>query len=72
MLLTLVAIGTSMPSWVQTGFQDYSKRFPPDFRFQLIEVPASKRSKNTNIPRALAEEGERMLAAIPKIVGLSL
>lgn len=66
MHLFLIAIGTSMPAWVQTGFQDYCKRFPPDFRLQLIEIPASKRTKNTNIARTIDEEGERMLTAIPK------
>ncbi len=66
MQLVLIAIGTTMPSWVQTGFQDYGKRFPADFRLQLVEIPANKRTKNTNIARAIQEEGERMLAAIPK------
>lgn len=66
MQLALVAIGTGMPGWIQTGFRDYYKRFPTELRLQLIEITASKRTKNTNISRALQEEGERMLAAIPK------
>ncbi len=66
MHLYLIAIGTSMPSWIQTGFQEYCKRLPADFRLQLLEIPLHKRSKTTNIDNAVHEEGERMLAAIPK------
>lgn len=66
MHFTIVAIGKSMPSWIQEGFQDFSKRFPPEFHFQLIEVEAAKRSKNADIARVLHDEGERMQALIPK------
>jgi len=55
-----------MPAWVQAGLQDYSKRFPPELRFQLIEIEAGKRGKNADIARILQEEGEKMLAAVPK------
>lgn len=66
MHLNLIAIGKTMPAWVQTGFQDYSKRFPLDFRFQLFEIEPAKRTKNADIPRILQDEGERMLTIIPK------
>lgn len=66
MHFTLYAIGKSMPSWVQNGFQDYAKRFPPEFHFQLVEIEAAKRHKNAEITRLIDEEGERMLAVIPK------
>lgn len=38
MKLQLVAVGTKMPDWVQTGFLDYIKRFPKDMPFELTEV----------------------------------
>jgi 23S rRNA (pseudouridine1915-N3)-methyltransferase len=64
--LQLVAVGTKMPDWVQTGFMEYLRRFPKDMPFELIEVTAGKRSKNADIKRILEKEGEAMLAAVGK------
>lgn len=40
MKLQLVAVGTKMPDWVQTGFSEYLRRFPKDMPFELVEIPA--------------------------------
>jgi len=40
--LQLVAVGTKMPDWVQTGFTEYLRRFPKDMPFELVEIPAGK------------------------------
>jgi 23S rRNA (pseudouridine1915-N3)-methyltransferase len=64
--LQLVAVGTKMPDWVQTGFMEYLRRFPKDMPFELTEVPAGKRGKNADIKRILEKEGEAMLAAVGK------
>nr|WP_255694176.1 23S rRNA (pseudouridine(1915)-N(3))-methyltransferase RlmH [Pantoea sp. MHSD4] len=64
--MQLVAVGTKMPDWVQTGFMEYLRRFPKDMPFELIEVTAGKRSKNADIKRILEKEGEAMLAAVGK------
>lgn len=45
MKLQLVAVGTKMPDWVQTGFTEYLRRFPKDMPFELIEIPAGKRGQ---------------------------
>lgn len=66
MKLQLVAVGTKMPDWVQTGFMDYLHRFPKDMPFELTEIPAGKRGKNADIKRILDKEGEQMLAAVGK------
>lgn len=66
MKLQLIAVGTKMPDWVQTGFMDYLHRFPKDMLFELIEIPAGKRGKNADIKRILEKEGELMLAAVGK------
>ncbi|NJD85067.1 23S rRNA (pseudouridine(1915)-N(3))-methyltransferase RlmH [Candidatus Erwinia dacicola] len=63
MKLQLVAVGTKMPDWVQTGFLEYLRRFPKDMPFELTEVPSGKRGKNADIKRILEKEGEMMLAA---------
>nr|WP_255698513.1 MULTISPECIES: 23S rRNA (pseudouridine(1915)-N(3))-methyltransferase RlmH [Plesiomonas] len=64
--MQLVAVGTKMPAWVETGFQEYVRRFPKDMPFELLEIPAGKRGKNADIKRILEKEGEQTLAAIPK------
>lgn len=66
MKLQLVAVGTKMPDWVQTGFTEYLRRFPKDMPFELVEIPAGKRGKNADIKRILDKEGELMLAAAGK------
>lgn len=55
-----------MPNWVEQGFNEYIRRFPPDMPVQLTEITAGKRGKNADIGRILKKEGESMLAAIPK------
>lgn len=55
-----------MPDWVQTGINDYQKRFGPDINVQWKEIALGNRGKNADIARAMAQEGEQMLAAIGK------
>lgn len=66
MRLHLIAVGTRMPAWVTQGYAEFTQRLPPDCALQLTEIPAGKRGKNADIARVLAQEGERMLAALPK------
>lgn len=55
-----------MPDWVKSGYDEYAKRLPRECRLQLVEIPAGQRGKGANLARAIQEEGERMLAALPK------
>jgi len=64
MLIRLLAIGTKMPQWITDGFQDYAKRFTGGCTLELCEIPAEKRTKNSDIPRLIEREGEKLLAAI--------
>ncbi len=66
MKLILIAVGSKMPAWVQTGYDEYARRFSRDLPLELIEIPAGKRGKNADIKRILEQEGEKMLAAVPK------
>lgn len=66
MHINLLAAGTRMPGWVTEGYQEFAKRLPPECRLNLIELPLGKRSKGSDPARAIREEGERMLDAIPK------
>ncbi|MDO6563270.1 23S rRNA (pseudouridine(1915)-N(3))-methyltransferase RlmH [Amphritea sp. 1_MG-2023] len=66
MKIRLIAVGTKMPSWVTEGFNEYQKRLPHEFSLELIEIPLGHRGKGADLARAKRQEGELMLAAIPK------
>jgi 23S rRNA (pseudouridine1915-N3)-methyltransferase len=55
-----------MPDWVNQGVDEFVKRMPPECKVRLLEIPASKRSKTSDITRLMQQEGEKMLAAVPK------
>jgi 23S rRNA (pseudouridine1915-N3)-methyltransferase len=66
MIIHLIAVGTRCTSWAETGFQDYQKRLPAECKLNLMTIPLSKRNKNSQISKHIAEEEKKMLAAIPK------
>lgn len=52
-----------MPKWVDEGVQEYAKRMPRDCSFTIQPITLSQRGKNTDIARARAQEGEKILSA---------
>jgi len=64
--INLLTIGQHLPDWINTGFNEYAKRLPPECALHLIELPAVKRGKNYPVAQAIEEEGDRLLAAVPK------
>jgi len=65
MRIHLIAVGTRMPSWVEQGYREFSKRLPHECSLRLLEIPLAKRSKSQAAERARDAEGQSMLAAIP-------
>ena len=65
MKIHLLAVGARMPDWVRAGYTEYAGRLPRECALNLHEIPAGKRSRNTNVARIVREEGERLLAAVP-------
>lgn len=63
MKLHLISIGGRPPEWVAAGFADYARRLRHPFRLELHEIPLARRRDG---PRALADEGDRMLRAVPR------
>ena len=55
-----------MPSWVVDAYQEYAKRLPRECALQLVEIPLSKRRKSLTSEQAAVEEGQQLLAALPK------
>ena len=65
MKLLLVAVGTRMPAWVDTGFDDFAKRMPRELPLQLIEVKAEPRTTGKTVEAMMAAEATRIEAALP-------
>ena len=64
MRIKFIVVGTKMPAWIQTGYQEYARRLPRELQLELIEISLAHRGKNADIPRILKKEGEAMMAAI--------
>ena len=64
MRLRLLAVGTRMPGWVDTGIADYARRLGPELRLQIEELALAKRTASGDTARAVADEGRRMMIAI--------
>ena len=60
----LIAAGTRLPEWVNTGFCEYQKRLRAPLVLELEEIPVATRRAGENPERAVAREGRSMLAAI--------
>jgi 23S rRNA (pseudouridine1915-N3)-methyltransferase len=64
MKLTILALGTRMPDWVERGVLEYSKRLPPEIGLDWRELPLATRGKSGN-SQALVREAETIRKALP-------
>ncbi len=66
MQLIVAAVGHKMPAWIETGFQEYAKRMPPECRLVLKEIKPIERSSARNAETVMAQEKIRIEAVLPK------
>ncbi|MFJ3058834.1 23S rRNA (pseudouridine(1915)-N(3))-methyltransferase RlmH [Herbaspirillum sp. NPDC087042] len=66
MQLVIAAVGHKMPAWIETGFQEYAKRMPPECRIILKEIKPIERSGSRTAETVMAQEREKIEAALPK------
>ncbi len=66
MQLIVAAVGHKMPGWIETGFQEYAKRMPPECRLVLKEIKPIERSSGRNAETVMAQEKLRIEAVLPK------
>lgn len=62
--IEVLAVSSRQPGWVETGFDEYAKRLRGRVRLELKALPLARRSGPAE--RAVADEGRRVLAAVPK------
>ncbi len=65
MKLNIIAVGHKMPDWISEGYNEFAKRMPRDFALTLTELKPDKRISARTPQQVMAEEAERILAAIP-------
>jgi 23S rRNA (pseudouridine1915-N3)-methyltransferase len=65
MKIHLIAVGSKMPSWVSTAYQEYAKRLPRECALRLLEIPAAHRGKGAPAAKIKQQECQRIEAAIP-------
>jgi 23S rRNA (pseudouridine1915-N3)-methyltransferase len=65
MRLSIIAVGTKMPAWVDQGVKEYDRRMPRELKVQWREIPLIRRGKDTNAETLRQREGEKILKAIP-------
>lgn len=64
MKLMVCAVGTRMPAWVDTGFDDFARRMPRELPLALTEIRTEPRSGKP-LDVLLAAEESRIRAALP-------
>ena len=65
MKLTILAVGTRMPGWVEAGYAEYARRMPRELALELVEIKPEKRGAGQSTERILAAERARLEDALP-------
>ena len=65
MRIKVIAVGTKMPAWIESGVNEYLKRLPREFSVEFSEIAVAARGKNTSIAKLRDREAELIRAAIP-------
>lgn len=60
MHIRLIAVSDRQPPWVEDAFEEYSRRFPPAWRFRLHTVATSRRGGDEKA-QAVRDEGLKVL-----------
>jgi 23S rRNA (pseudouridine1915-N3)-methyltransferase len=60
----LIAAGTRLPDWVDSGFRDYQRRLRTPLVLELHEIGLAQRRAGESPLRAIQREGTDMLAVL--------
>ena len=66
MRVQIIAMGDRMPSWVEQGYDEYTKRIGAGINIELTEISPEKRGKSADIQRIMQKETEQMRQSIRK------
>jgi 23S rRNA (pseudouridine1915-N3)-methyltransferase len=60
----LIAAGTRLPEWVNSGFREYQRRLRTPLVLELHEIDVAQRRAGESPQRAIQREGTDMLAVL--------
>lgn len=63
--LSLLTASNRQPDWVDAGTDDYAKRLRGRCTLEVKTIPLARRTASIPVERAMADEGERLLALVP-------
>ncbi|CZG03519.1 TPA: 23S rRNA (pseudouridine(1915)-N(3))-methyltransferase RlmH [Legionella pneumophila subsp. pneumophila] len=63
--ITIITLGNKMPDWVNSGVNEYAKRFHDGIQIKLIEIPLLRRNKSSDLARILEKESALTKDALP-------
>lgn len=66
MKLSIVALGSRQPSWIDQGVAEFIKRMPRECAIELQLLDADKKMRNRSAAERKAHEGEKILSKIPE------
>lgn len=64
MKLIVAAVGTRMPEWVSTAWNEYARRMPGDCALELREIKAEDRRSGKSPAQMMAAEAQRLNAIV--------
>jgi 23S rRNA (pseudouridine1915-N3)-methyltransferase len=66
MRLVVLTVSSRQPQWVNDGWLEYAKRVRAPLKLELVELPLARRAASVPVDKAIEQEGERHLAAVPR------
>jgi len=65
MQMTILAVGSRQPDWVNEAVANYCRRMPPELPLQVKELKAEPRITRKTRAAMMAAEAQRIRAALP-------
>ena len=65
MRIRVIAVGQRLPSWIDTGCEEYIKRMPREWNFELMPLKSVTRVEGKPASEAMRSEAKLIEAAIP-------
>jgi 23S rRNA (pseudouridine1915-N3)-methyltransferase len=66
MRIVLLTVSARQPRWVADGFVEYARRLRGPLVLELKEIAPARRTPAAPVANAIEQEGERLLAAVPR------
>ncbi len=61
MRISVLAVGTRMPTWVNDGVKEYARRMPRQIQFSIEELPPGHRTARGNVAAAREQEAAQLM-----------